>query len=82
MVFFNRKKKNVFICPMGGNLMELEQVPDPVFAQKLMEEGFAVELASGEIFAPISGTVEALIPLKEQKVCLVKGIPFFVKGYS
>jgi len=39
MVFFNRKKKNVFICPMGGNLMELEQVPDPVFAQKLMEEG-------------------------------------------
>ena len=47
-----------------GQVIELEQVKDPVFAQKMMGDGFAVEPSNGNIVSPVSGTVSSIFPTK------------------
>ena len=47
-----------------GEVIALEQVKDPVFAQKMMGDGFAVEPANGNIVSPVSGTVSSIFPTK------------------
>ena len=47
-----------------GQVVALEQVKDPVFAQKMMGDGFAVEPANGNIVSPVSGTVSSIFPTK------------------
>ena len=47
-----------------GQVIELEQVKDPVFSQKMMGDGFAVEPSNGNIVSPVSGTVSSIFPTK------------------
>ena len=47
-----------------GQVIELDQVKDPVFAQKMMGDGFAVEPSNGNIVSPVSGTVSSIFPTK------------------
>jgi len=47
-----------------GQVVALEQVEDPVFAQKMMGDGFAVEPANGNIVSPVTGTVSSIFPTK------------------
>ena len=47
-----------------GQVVELEQVKDPVFSQKMMGDGFAVEPENGNIVSPVSGTVSSVFPTK------------------
>ena len=47
-----------------GEVIALEQVKDPVFSQKMMGDGFAVEPANGNIVSPVSGTVSSVFPTK------------------
>ena len=47
-----------------GEVIALEQVKDPVFSQKMMGDGFAVEPANGNIVSPVSGTVSSIFPTK------------------
>ena len=47
-----------------GQVIALEQVKDPVFAQKMMGDGFAVEPANGNIVSPVTGTVSSIFPTK------------------
>ena len=47
-----------------GQVISLEQVEDPVFAQKMMGDGFAVEPANGNIVSPVTGTVSSIFPTK------------------
>jgi len=46
-----------------GQVIELEQVKDPVFSQKMMGDGFAVEPANGNIVSPVSGTAKHALGL-------------------
>ncbi|MDO5551270.1 MAG: PTS glucose transporter subunit IIA [Lachnospiraceae bacterium] len=62
MGLFNWKKKETFLCPMTGIVHPMEDVPDPVFSQKIMGDGFAVELTAGEVKAPLSGQIAAAFP--------------------
>ena len=59
--FFKKKKndeKKVSIAsPVNGKVVKLEEVPDPVFAEKMVGDGFAVIPSDGEVFAPVSGEV-------------------------
>ena len=59
--FFKKKKKEEKIVsiasPVKGKVVKLEEVPDPVFAEKMVGDGFAVEPENGEVFAPVSGEV-------------------------
>lgn len=56
------KKKEEFVSPMSGQIIPMEQVPDPAFSQKMMGDGFAVIPFDGTVKAPVSGTVEAAFP--------------------
>ena len=47
-----------------GEVIALEQVKDPVFSQKMMGDGFAVEPANGNIVSPVSGIVSSIFPTK------------------
>lgn len=53
-----------FIIPMEGKLVALTDVPDQVFSQKIMGDGFAIEPTSGELISPVSGTLTTLFPTK------------------
>lgn len=46
--------------PVTGNVIELSAVSDPVFAGKMMGDGFAVEPSAQEIVAPIAGRITML----------------------
>src|SRR5690348_9210820 len=48
------------IAPLAGILVPLEQVPDPVFAQKMVGDGISLDPTSHELLAPVSGKVSQL----------------------
>ena len=47
-----------------GQVIELDKVQDPVFSQKMMGDGFAVEPANGQIVSPVAGKVTSVFPTK------------------
>lgn len=47
-----------------GQAMSITEVSDPVFAQKMMGDGYAVEPANGNVYAPVSGLVTSVFPTK------------------
>lgn len=62
MGLFDFMKKEEFVSPMTGILHPMEEVPDPAFSEKLMGDGFAVELTGSEVKAPFAGRIEAAFP--------------------
>ena len=59
--FFKKKKKEEkkvsIASPVTGKIVKLEEVPDPVFAEKMVGDGFAIIPEDGEVHAPVSGEV-------------------------
>ena len=51
-----------FIIPAHSRVIDLDQVPDEMFKQRLMGDGFALELIDGDIIAPMDGVITALFP--------------------
>ncbi|WP_313893578.1 PTS glucose transporter subunit IIA [Psychrobacillus sp.] len=52
------KKKNLeVLAPMNGEVIPLEDVPDPVFSQKMMGEGVAIMPTAGKVLAPMDGEI-------------------------
>ncbi len=47
-----------------GEVIAITDVKDPVFSQKMMGDGFAVEPENGKIYAPVSGTISSIFPTK------------------
>ena len=47
-----------------GEVIDLTDVNDPVFSQKMMGDGFAVIPATGEVTAPLSGKIVSVFPTK------------------
>jgi glucose-specific phosphotransferase system IIA component len=47
---------------MSGEIRPLSDVPDPVFAEKMMGDGFCVIPSSGRVVSPVSGKVVTLFP--------------------
>lgn len=45
-----------------GKVVALSEVPDKVFAEKMMGDGYALELSDGKIYAPVDGTVAVAFP--------------------
>ncbi|MCP1134138.1 sucrose-specific PTS transporter subunit IIBC [Paenibacillus polysaccharolyticus] len=56
--------------PIHGTLVELEQVPDPAFAEKHMGEGFAIEPSEGKVYAPFDGVVAHVMDKSKHAVIL------------
>lgn len=51
-----------FHAPVQGNMIPLEEVPDAIFAQKLVGNGVAFFPERGELLAPVAGKVAILYP--------------------
>lgn len=59
--FFKKNKKEdewfEIYSPLNGKVIDLSEVPDPAFAEKMIGDGCAIEPAPGSIFAPVAGEV-------------------------
>lgn len=64
--FFNRKKEdeNLILSPTNGEILDISEVPDAVFSEKLMGDGFAIKSSDGMIVSPLNGTIEMLFDTK------------------
>ncbi|GGG04320.1 MULTISPECIES: phosphoenolpyruvate--protein phosphotransferase [Cysteiniphilum] len=51
-------------APVNGFIVELDQVPDPVFAQKMVGNGFAIEPLDQNIYSPVTGIVKNIAKTK------------------
>lgn len=47
-----------------GEVIAITDVKDPVFSQKMMGDGFAVEPENGKIYSPVAGTITSIFPTK------------------
>ena len=52
-----KSKKLLILSPLTGKVMPLEDVPDPVFSQKIIGDGVAVFPSEGRIVSPVDGQV-------------------------
>ena len=50
--------------PLSGQVKELSQATDPVFAQGVMGQGVLIEPIQGDLLAPVDGVVSVLFPTK------------------
>lgn len=68
------------IAPISGNLLPLSEVPDEVFAQKMIGDGVAIEpTASGVMVAPASGRIEKIFDTNHAfSIVTPAGIEIFV----
>ncbi len=58
----NNKLEVSAVC--NGEVIDLSQVDDAVFAEKMMGDGFAMNPSKGEIVAPFDGEISLLIDSK------------------
>ena len=61
---FKKKEKTVvtIYSPMNGKIIELKEVPDEAFAQKMVGDGCAIEPDKGIICSPIDGQLMNIFP--------------------
>ncbi len=48
------------LAPLSGVLIELDQVPDPVFSSRMIGDGLCIDPTSGVLCAPLAGVVSNL----------------------
>lgn len=58
------KKKKTIQSVTDGHLIKIEEVPDPVFSDKLMGDGVAFTKHNGRIYSPITGQIAGVFPTK------------------
>lgn len=52
------------MVPLSGNVIRIEDVPDKIFAEKMMGEGFAIEPMGNVVVSPVSGEITSLFATK------------------
>jgi sugar PTS system EIIA component len=52
------------LAPLSGNAVDLSAVPDPVFSEKMMGDGIAIEPTEGEVLSPVDGEIMQIFPTK------------------
>lgn len=59
----NQEKQNVLttiLAPLTGKTVSLSEVPDPVFAEKVIGDGIAIIPEDGKIVSPVDGEVSSI----------------------
>lgn len=60
MFSFLKKKPIVLYSPVNGEVMDLKDVPDQVFASKMMGDGVAFKLSEGIVYSPCDGVLQVV----------------------
>lgn len=63
-LFKKSKKEEIFVSPVSGKVIPIEKISDPMFAQKVMGDGFGVKPQSNEFYSPVSGEIVSIFPTK------------------
>ncbi|ENK0836723.1 glucose-specific PTS transporter subunit IIBC [Clostridium sporogenes] len=56
--------KDKFVSPIEGKILPITDVPDEVFSQKMMGDGFAIEPKNGTVVSPVDGVITTVFPTK------------------
>lgn len=56
--------KDKFVSPIEGKILSITDVPDEVFSQKMMGDGFAIEPKNGTVLSPVDGIITTVFPTK------------------
>ena len=72
-------KETVLYAPVNGKIIRIEDVPDQVFASKMMGEGVGFVNDGNEIYAPCDAKV-IMVPSSKHAIGLKtkKGIELFI----
>lgn len=63
MFDFLKKLKGIELCsPVTGEAVDLSQVPDPVFAEKMVGDGIAIIPTEDIVVAPCDGKIVQIFP--------------------
>ena len=54
------KSQSVVYAPLTGKAVPLDQVPDPVFSEKVLGDGVAIIPEDGRIVSPVDGQIESV----------------------
>lgn len=57
MLNFFATKDTELVAPQTGKAISITQVPDPVFADKIVGDGIAIEPTESAIYSPITGKI-------------------------
>ncbi|WP_042346569.1 PTS sugar transporter subunit IIA [Bacillus massiliigorillae] len=68
---FKKAKLEIF-TPVNGVIVPIEEVPDPVFSQKMMGEGIAIIPSQGNVVSPVEGEIIQIAPTKHAVGILAK----------
>ncbi|KGG79403.1 hypothetical protein Y919_12390 [Caloranaerobacter azorensis H53214] len=60
--FLRKNKSKNILAPMIGKVIDIENVPDEVFSQKMVGDGVAIEPTDGIVVAPCDGKIIQLFP--------------------
>ncbi|GAA0319459.1 PTS glucose transporter subunit IIA [Oceanobacillus sp. FSL W7-1293] len=63
---FKKKVNNEveLFAPVDGEIIPLEEVPDPVFSEKMMGDGIAIKPSNGKVVSPVDGDIVQVFPTK------------------
>jgi len=63
---FKKKVNNEveLFAPVDGEIVPLEEVPDPVFSEKMMGDGIAMKPSNGKVVSPVDGDIVQVFPTK------------------
>ncbi|MBS4209240.1 glucose-specific PTS transporter subunit IIBC [Bacillus sp. FJAT-50079] len=56
--------EDVIAAPMTGEILPISEVPDAVFSQKMMGDGFAIKPEEGMVVSPVDGKIINVFPTK------------------
>lgn len=58
----NTNLELVISNPIKGEIVKIEEVPDVVFSEKILGDGFAIKPQDNKVYAPVDGIVRVLFP--------------------
>ena len=70
--FKQARENEVFVAPLKGEIKPITEVPDQVFAGKMMGDGFAIVPAEGTVVSPVNGKIVNLFPTKHAIGILIR----------
>lgn len=61
-IFKSKKEKVTIYSPLNGRVINLSEVPDEAFSQKMVGDGCAIDPTEGKICSPIEGQLVNIFP--------------------
>ncbi|MXQ55241.1 PTS sugar transporter subunit IIA [Shimazuella alba] len=63
-LFGKKQEQELFVSPLSGEMIKMEETPDLVFSKKMMGDGVAIIPFDGKVVAPIDGEIIQIFPTK------------------